>query len=84
MLKKYKIPYKSLNKETVLDLIISTEKNSKINKNSFNLDVHIPKTKIKKIKSISKEKETSNINEKSQINSKTTKNKDNVIVKFFF
>ena len=81
MLKKYKIPYKSLNKETVLDLIISTEKNSKINKNSFNLDVHIPKTKIKKIKSISKEKETSNINEKSQINSKTTKNKDNVIVK---
>jgi hypothetical protein len=81
MLKKYKIPYKSLNKDIVLDLIISTEKNSKINKNSFNLDVHIPKTKIKKIKSISKEKETSNIKEKSQINSKTTKNKDNVIVK---
>jgi len=51
MLKKYKIPYKSLNKDIVLDLIISTEKNSKINKNSFNfLDVHIPKTKIKKKK----------------------------------
>ena len=83
MLKKYKIPYKSLNKDIVLDLIISTEKNSKINKNSFNfLDVHIPKTKIKKKnKTISKEKEISKINNDKQINTKITKKKVNIIPK---
>ena len=81
MLKKYKVPYKSLNKDTVLDLIISTEKNSKINKNSFNLDIHLPKTKIKKIKSISKEKENSNGNNNNQNNTKISKNKENYIPK---
>ena len=58
-----------MNKDIVLDLIISTEKNSKINKNSFNL----PKTKIKKIKSISKEKENSNINNNNQNKTKNQK-----------
>ena len=79
MLKKYKVPYKSLNKDTVLDLIISTEKNSKITKNSFNLDIHLPKTKIKKIKSTTKEKES--LNNNNQVNTKVSKNKDNLIPK---
>ena len=79
MLKKYKVPYKSLNKDTVLDLIISTEKNSKITKNSFNLDIHLPKTKIKKIKSTTKEKES--LNNNHQVNTKVSKNKDNLIPK---
>ena len=54
MLKKYKIAYKNLNKETVLELIISTEKNLKGNNNNncktFGIEIQAPKNKNKKIK----------------------------------
>ena len=54
MLKKFKIAYKNLNKETVLELIISTEKNLKGNNNNncktFGIEIQAPKNKNKKIK----------------------------------
>ena len=48
MLKKFKIDYKSLNKETVLNLIISNEKNAKGNKN----DIQLLKNKTRRSKSL--------------------------------
>ena len=48
MLKKFKIDYKSLNKETVLNLIISNEKNVKGNKT----DIQLLKNKTRRTKNL--------------------------------
>ena len=84
MLKKFKIAYKNLNKETVLELIISTEKNLKGNNNNnktFGIEIQAPKNKNKKIKIGFGNNINNNNNNNNNISNNGNLNNNNIDIK---